>query len=306
MRLTERVFKLEKDKAHKAGHRIDTLEEKVAELGEDNAGHWRMSTQEFDELKRRISVLEARTAATRETIELAPRKRSWLPDEVIQRARLQGRARDSDHGLEVYCPKDGWMLAGGWQAGDGPPPGALLCGRCGAVLDDAAGPDPTAEAIEQREVDRSREMVEGASCFVCGQVLGPALGEHEAGVGWRHIMGSALCKQRMPRLLVLVESPFKGGGAREHYADAAMLDSLGKGEAPMLSHLLYTRVLDDDTPTDRHTGMSAGWAWLRVVDRLVVYTDLGISDGMKAGIRRAEAQKVEIEHRTIPGWKARP
>lgn len=165
--------------------------------------------------------------------------------------------------------------------------------------------DPAAEAIEEREVDRAREQVEGGACFVCGQPIGPALGFHEAGVGWRHKDGSEVCQAREPRRLVLIESPHRGGGSRERYADAVLLDCLARGEAPMASHLLYTRVLDDDTPTDRHTGMSAGWAWLGVVSALVVYTDLGISGGMHAGMSRANALELDVEFRTVPGWRTR-
>ncbi|KKN47410.1 hypothetical protein LCGC14_0663230 [marine sediment metagenome] len=141
--------------------------------------------------------------------------------------------------------------------------------------------------------------VEGASCFVCGKALGPVVGTYVRGIGFRH---TTTCEERGPKRLVLVESPYKGGGDRVDYARAALLDSLGRNEAPMLSHLLYTQVLDDDTPTDRYTGMLAGWAWLDVVAAVVVYDDLGISNGMAEGITRARSVGVPIERRQIPGW----
>jgi hypothetical protein len=49
--------------------------------------------------------------------------------------------------------------------------------------------------------------------------------------------------------------------------------------------------------------MVAGFAWLALVDRVVVYVDRGISNSMREGIRRAEELGVIVEERSIPGWK---
>lgn len=95
---------------------------------------------------------------------------------------------------------------------------------------------------------------------------------------------------------VLIESPFKAaspeGEARNvRYVRACMRDSLLRGEAPFASHALYTLegVLKDGEPAERKLGMEAGWAYLEVCKVTAVYTDLGISDGMRAGIERAES-----------------
>jgi hypothetical protein len=92
---------------------------------------------------------------------------------------------------------------------------------------------------------------------------------------------------------VLIESPFKAtspeGEARNvRYVRACMRDSLLRGEAPFASHALYTLegVLKDGDPAERKLGMEAGWAYLEVCKVTAVYTDLGISDGMRAGIER--------------------
>lgn len=102
---------------------------------------------------------------------------------------------------------------------------------------------------------------------------------------------------------VVIESPYAGNIERnEAYARAALLHSLKLGEAPLASHLLYTQVLDDTDPEERKLGMEAGWAWTLVANAVVVYIDLGISDGMQLGIDAAKSAGVRIEMRTIPGW----
>jgi hypothetical protein len=109
---------------------------------------------------------------------------------------------------------------------------------------------------------------------------------------------------------VLIESPLaspskSGMGLNQLYGRAALRDSLLRGEAPMASHMLYAQkyVLDDTDPAERELGMAAGFTWLPLVDRVAVYTDRGISSGMKEGIRRAEALGVTVEERSIPGWE---
>lgn len=102
--------------------------------------------------------------------------------------------------------------------------------------------------------------------------------------------------------LVLLESPYAGDvKANIDYARQCILDSLNRNEAPMASHLLYTQptILDDTVPKERQKGMEAGWEWLKVVNKSVVYTDLGISPGMKDGIEKAKSAGIPIEYRTL-------
>ena len=104
-------------------------------------------------------------------------------------------------------------------------------------------------------------------------------------------------------ITVILESPYAGKPQLHvRYARAAMRDSLLRGEAPMVSHLLYTQVLDDEDPTDRAMGMNAGLAWK--ADKTVVYTDCGISRGMEHGIRAAQVAGRLVEFRTVEGWRA--
>ena len=109
--------------------------------------------------------------------------------------------------------------------------------------------------------------------------------------------------------LVIVESPYGSDDdeivARNvEYARAAMADCLSKGDAPFASHLLYTQpgVLNDRDPDERRRGIEAGLAWGRVAQVTVVYTDLGITDGMKKGINRAHEQGRSVLYRTLDAW----
>lgn len=104
---------------------------------------------------------------------------------------------------------------------------------------------------------------------------------------------------------VILESPYAGDIERTvRYARAAMADCLARGEAPFASHLLYTQpgVLDDAVPEEREKGIAAGLAWRNAADATVVYTDLGISAGMRAGIGDATDRGQPVEYRTLHGW----
>ena len=111
--------------------------------------------------------------------------------------------------------------------------------------------------------------------------------------------------------LAIVESPYKGTpaqlGRNLTYARACLRDCFLRGEAPFASHLLYTQpgVLDDNIPEERVQGIVAGLAWGVQADVTVVYTDLGISEGMQRGIESAEATGRKVEYRTLPGWEYR-
>lgn len=104
--------------------------------------------------------------------------------------------------------------------------------------------------------------------------------------------------------LVIVESPFAGDVNRNvTFARDCLADCLARGEAPFASHLLYTQpgVLRDEIPEERARGMVAGFAWGDVAHATVVYTDLGISEGMQKGINRAKNLGRPVEYRTIAG-----
>ena len=99
---------------------------------------------------------------------------------------------------------------------------------------------------------------------------------------------------------VVLESPFAGDReANFDFALRCLRDCLDRGEAPLASHLLYPRVLDDDDDAQRALGIAAGHAWIPSADCVVVYTDLGVSHGMEAGIAAAQLTGIPIEYRTL-------
>jgi hypothetical protein len=83
-----------------------------------------------------------------------------------------------------------------------------------------------------------------------------------------------------------------------------MADCLARGEAPYASHGLYTQpgVLDDNIQEQRDLGIAAGFAWRKVAELTAVYTDRGVSTGMKFGIEDAQRRNCPVEHRQVPGW----
>lgn len=104
--------------------------------------------------------------------------------------------------------------------------------------------------------------------------------------------------------LVILESPFRGRNLLEtkrnlHYAKAAMLDALERGESPLASHLLWPGILDDADAGQRAAGIAAGLAWGRVAEATVVYCDFGMSEGMAQGIKLAQAEGRSVEWRRL-------
>jgi hypothetical protein len=109
---------------------------------------------------------------------------------------------------------------------------------------------------------------------------------------------------------VIVESPFgktPAGATAEAaelernviYARRCMADSLRRGEAPFLSHLLYPQVLNDKDPEQRIQGIKAGFTWGLAADMVAVYSDYLMTPGMEKGISRATLAGQPIEYRRI-------
>jgi hypothetical protein len=112
-------------------------------------------------------------------------------------------------------------------------------------------------------------------------------------------------------ILTLLESPFRPSFPRESsfyrpelqrniaYAQACMLDSLEHGEAPFLSHLLYTQCWKEGGGL-RERGISASSAWLLAAQQVVLYEDLGVSAGMSERASLAGANGVSVVRRKLP------
>lgn len=99
---------------------------------------------------------------------------------------------------------------------------------------------------------------------------------------------------------VAIESPFVGDMVRNvKYARLCLADSLKRGEAPFLSHLLYPLVLNDNDPKQRKQGIEAGLEWGRKADLRAVYIDYGITEDMEMAINDAKKIRQPIEYRRI-------
>lgn len=99
---------------------------------------------------------------------------------------------------------------------------------------------------------------------------------------------------------VILESPYSGDVVTHtKYAHRCIRDSLKRGEAPFASHVLYTSSLDDKDPSQRTSGMEAGFEWIESASKTVVYVDYGISSGMSQGMNIAFTQGKEICLRQI-------
>lgn len=111
-----------------------------------------------------------------------------------------------------------------------------------------------------------------------------------------------MTEQRLPR--VCLESPYAAPTDFEReanvaYARLCMEDSLNRGEAPFLGHLLYTQVYEDRVPELRRKGINAHLAWLRGAEKVVLYMDRGISSGMTEALILAERLNLPFEFRRI-------
>jgi hypothetical protein len=103
---------------------------------------------------------------------------------------------------------------------------------------------------------------------------------------------------------VIIESPFRGENAyqqeRNHrYALMCLKDSLARNEAPFMSHLLYTQVLNERVQEERDFGINTGLIWGECAELTAVYTDNGISEGMQKGIDHAVSLNRPVEYRKV-------
>jgi len=101
---------------------------------------------------------------------------------------------------------------------------------------------------------------------------------------------------------IVICSPWRGDTAlHARYLDACLADSYRRGEAPIAAHAIGPRVLREEIEEERARGIQAGLAWIRCADALVVYVDLGISEGMVREAEEACAHGIPIEERSLGG-----
>ncbi len=126
------------------------------------------------------------------------------------------------------------------------------------------------------------------------------------GMGDGRGQGSQGYPKRLRR--VVVESPYAGDRTKHmYYLDDCLRDSLLRGEAPFASHGLYPGgALDDDLDIECWLGMAAGNEWRHWAHATVVYTDLGISGGMRLGMDHAAKVGHPLEYRSLEKWVGQP
>jgi hypothetical protein len=103
----------------------------------------------------------------------------------------------------------------------------------------------------------------------------------------------------------IIESPFAGNVEKNlAFLRACMRKCLLQGEAPFASHAIYTQpgVLDDNDPEERQRGIHAGLAWADVAQKIVTYTNHGISRGMESALARHRENGKVVEMRVLDGW----
>jgi len=109
---------------------------------------------------------------------------------------------------------------------------------------------------------------------------------------------------------IFVASPLRADGAHGLYAIMQTMSHLDymrdcvarvldDGNAPFAPHGFYTYWLNDDVPADREAGIRAGSAWLLAAHEVHVFTDMGISEGMRAEIALAESEGIPVVMRTL-------
>lgn len=104
----------------------------------------------------------------------------------------------------------------------------------------------------------------------------------------------------MIRTRVTIESPYAGDVDRNMiYLHRAMRDSCANGEAPLASHMLYTQFLDDSNAEERTVGIDCGLAWATHAEKMIFYTDYGISNGMHLALLFAKTNGIPTEDRQI-------
>lgn len=90
---------------------------------------------------------------------------------------------------------------------------------------------------------------------------------------------------------VVLLSPFRGfaGDYREaaYYLRSCIRDCALRGDAPYAGHRMMPGALDDTIEHERALGMACEAPWLLAAAAVVVYTDHGVSEGMRASIAEA-------------------
>jgi hypothetical protein len=84
------------------------------------------------------------------------------------------------------------------------------------------------------------------------------------------------------------------------YLNRALAHSIAMGdEAPYASHRFYPGLLDDTNAEQRALGMKMGLVWSEVAEKVVVYQDHGVTQGMSDALAQHRARGIPVVFRSI-------
>lgn len=206
----------------------------------------------------------------------------------------------------------GWPVTATWGVAWRPPFGDW------SVTHLPTGRTPYWTRDTSRAVKCARELGEVFDVWVGKPGAMPSFGSHAAGLSEvverykREDQAAATTRRplcRSSRRTVYIATPWRTAPGHDRqsrldYVRRAVKDSLDRGESPVAPHLMLHGVLDDDRPSERQIGIDAGLAVLGAVERLVVYEDHGITEGMEAEIEAAREMGMPIEYRRLSGGGA--
>ena len=102
----------------------------------------------------------------------------------------------------------------------------------------------------------------------------------------------------------ILESPFAGDvESNKLYAKRCLRDMFERGEAGFASHLIYPSLFAKYSKEQRAAGLAAGAAWTPVAELCAAYIDLGWTEGMRQGVKRAHDAGVPVVVRFLDGSK---
>lgn len=104
--------------------------------------------------------------------------------------------------------------------------------------------------------------------------------------------------------LVVLEAPYMAEdlvnvNRNIKYAQMCLKDSLSRDEAPVMSSLLYSSVLNYRNDAQHDLALLANLSWLNVAHKVIVYIDYGISPRMTASINNAKLKNIRVEYRRL-------
>lgn len=96
--------------------------------------------------------------------------------------------------------------------------------------------------------------------------------------------------------LVYIAAPYSGDvQANVDYAKKAALYAIKSGATPIVPHLLYPAILDDNVPGERELGISLDLNLLAVCDQLWLFVHNGVTPGMQVELDYAIDHGIQVE-----------